>query len=307
MTTLAGHDPAPFAFGAMQFGGGADRAASAAMYDACRAAGLRHFDTAWTYTGGDSERILGALCAAERDEVFVATKVGYTGGASEANIRGQVDESRARLKMDVIDLLYMHRFDDDTPLEITVETLARLQSDGVIRHIGVSNYAAWQVMKAACIAARFDTRIDAIQPMYNLVKRQAEVELLPMCKSEAITPVCYSPLGGGLLTGKYAAGGSGRLTEDHRYAARYGQAPMHDAARGLVDIAREVGIDPATLAVAWVAAHDAQPVPILSARSAAQLAPSLDGMRFEMGADLYARLAGLMMAPPPATDRIEEA
>lgn len=307
MTTLAGHALAPFAFGTMQFGGTADHAASARMFEACRAAGIRHFDTAWIYTEGVSERILGRLIAKDRENLFIASKVGYAGGAGGDTIRRQFDESRNRLGSDVIDLLYIHRFDDETPLEATFEVLAALQQAGQVRFVGVSNYAAWQVMKAQHIAAALGTRVDAIQPMYNLVKRQAEVELLPMCASEGIAPVCYSPLGGGLLTGKYAAGGSGRLTEDDRYAARYGQAAMRQAADGLVALARELEVDPATLAVAWVARHPSHPVPILSARSVAQLTPSLAGMDYPMTAELRDRMSALMPAPPPATDRIEEA
>ena len=281
---------------------------TAAMFEACRAAGIAHFDTAHVYTDGSSETLLGEFARPERDALFIATKAGYKGGASRDNILKTFDESRWRLGMDSVDLLYMHRWDDDTPLAETFETLADLQQRRLIRHIGVSNYAAWQVMKAQAVAAEMGTRIDVIQPMYNLVKRQAEVEILPMCASEGILPVPYSPLGGGLLTGKYASGANGgRLTEDERYAARYGLPYMQEAADGLVALAQELGTDPATLAVAWVAHHAARPVPILSARNAAQLAPSLAGMDYSLDDDLYARLCALSPAPPPATDRLEEA
>ena len=306
MKTLSDDPVIPFAFGAMQFGARADERASAEMFEACRAAGINHFDTAHGYNGGASEEITGRLAAAERDKLFIATKVGYTGGAGRDNILSTFDTSRNRLGMDVVDLLYMHRFDDATPLNETLETLASLQEAGKIRYIGVSNYAAWQVMKAQAITAGLGTRIDVIQPMYNLVKRQAEVEILPMCASEGITAVPYSPLGGGLLTGKYASGGGGRLTEDHRYAARYGLPFMHEAAKGLTELGARIGADPATLAVAWVAAHPAKPHPILSARSAEQLRASLEGMRFPMDAALYAEITALSPTPPPATDRIEE-
>ncbi|KUF09808.1 aldo/keto reductase [Pseudoponticoccus marisrubri] len=306
ITTLSGATPAPFAFGAMQFGGRADAAQSRAMFDACRAAGITHFDTAYTYTGGASEQLLGEFAGPERDKLFIATKVNFPAGAGRDTILNSCDESRARLGMDVIDLLYMHRFDDDTPLEETFETLAALQQKGQIRYIGVSNYAAWQVMKAQAVAAGFGTRIDVIQPMYNLVKRQAEVEILPMCASEGILPVPYSPLGGGLLTGKYLRGESGRLHEDSRYTARYAPQSMHATAEGLVKLAEELGTDPATLAVAWVARHAAGPVPILSARTVEQLRPSLDGMGYAMDDALYARVSELSAAPPPATDRLEE-
>ncbi|MDP5362080.1 MAG: aldo/keto reductase [Paracoccaceae bacterium] len=294
-------------FGTMQFGGTADATESKAMFDAARAAGINHFDTAVGYTGGASEKILGALIKANRDDIYLATKVGYVGGGSRANITKHFDICRQQLQQDEVDLLYMHRFDDDTPLEETFSTLAELQSQGAIRHIGVSNYAAWQVMKAQAVAKSLGTRIDAIQPMYSLVKRQSEVEIFPMAVDQGITIIPYSPLGGGLLTGKYSKGETGRLTDDERYKARYDQRWMHEAAVGLAALGTELGVSPATLAVAWAASHPAKPLPIISARSAAQLVPSLAAADFEMSEALYARIAALSIAPPPATDRLEEA
>ena len=277
------------------------------MWEACREAGITHFDTAWVYTGGASEEITGKLAHAERESLIIATKAAYTGGAGDTNIRAQVDTSRERLGMDVLDILYLHRFDDDTPLEESFETLASLQSDGTIRYIGVSNFAAWQVMKAQSVAATLGTRIDIIQPMYSLVKRQAEVEILPMAQDQGLFVAPYSPLGGGLLTGKYAAGGSGRLTEDARYNARYAPEIMHEVAKGLSSIAQREGVSPATLAVAWAASHRSRPAPIISGRSAEQLAPSLAASGMTLNADLLAEITALSPAPAPATDRLEEA
>ena len=300
--------PNRFAFGAMQFGGTASAADAAELYAVCRAAGITHFDTAHAYTNGASERLLGDLVRPERAAVFVATKAGYVGGSSRQNILSTFDESRQRLQLDHVDLLYLHRFDDATPLEETFETLAKLQSDGLITHIGVSNFAAWQVMKAQAVAAKLGTSISHIQPMYNLVKRQAEVEILPMAQAEGLVPCTYSPLGGGLLTGKYSADAQteGRLATDHRYAARYGLPQMHKAAQDLAALAADLGVHPATLAVAWVLQHPAAPLPILSARNAAQLAPSLAAINYALDAETYAKLQALFPAPPPATDRIEE-
>jgi len=300
-------DTSPLAFGTMQFGGRAPEAESAAMYDAARAAGITHFDTACGYADGASETLLGRFAGPERERIFIATKVGFHGGAGRANITAQFDGSRRRLGMDRVDLLYVHRFDPDTPLEETFETLAGLQAAGQVGQIGVSNFAAWQVMKAQAVCAALGTRIDAIQPMYNLVKRQAEVEILPMAMDQGITVYPYSPLGGGLLSGKYAGGGTGRLTEDANYARRYAPAFMAQAAAELARIAAEAGVHPATLAVAWILTHPARPVPLVSARDTGQLAPSLAAAGFVMPEDLRARLAAIAPAPPPATDRLEEA
>jgi aryl-alcohol dehydrogenase-like predicted oxidoreductase len=306
LTTQSGARRAPAAYGTMQWGGTADLGAAQAMFDACLHAGIRHFDTAFVYTDGKSEEFLGDI-AGNRDDVFVATKVAYNQPATTANIRTSFDVSRKRLKRDCVDLLYMHRFDDTTPLEQTFEALAGLQSSGAIRFIGVSNYAAWQVMKAQSVAATFGTKIDVIQPMMNLVKRQVEAEILPMTRDQGIQVCAYSPLGGGLLTGKYGDGGDGRLATDARYAARYGPQWMHEAAQGLAQIAADLGVDAATLAVAWLRRHAPDVHPILSARSVAQLTPSLDGLTFDMDDDTYIAITALSPAPPPATDRIEEA
>ncbi|CTQ33511.1 aldo/keto reductase [Jannaschia rubra] len=310
MTTLTAIDGTPassLCFGCMQFGGTADETASRAMFDACRAAGVTFFDTAHVYTDGRSETMLGTFAEPERDGLVIATKANYARGAGRENILGSLDDSRKRLGTEVIDLLYLHRWDAETPLEESFEALARLRDQGTIRYVGVSNFAAWQVMKAQAVAATFGIRIDAIQPMYNLVKRQAEVEILLMARDQDIAVVPYSPLGGGLLSGKYARGGSGRLTRDDRYAARYAPDWMHDAARGLADLADEVGMHPATLAVAWVAANPAVTAPIVSARDTDQLGPSLAAADVALDDDLLARITALSPAPPPATDRLEEA
>ena len=307
ITSLNGTPLSPLTFGTMQFGGSADASESAAMFDAARAAGITHFDTAHVYTGGASETLLGQLARADRDSLIIATKAAYDGGSSRANIMAGFDISQQRLGMDVVDILYLHRFDDDTPLQETFDALATLKHAGRIRHIGVSNFAAWQIVKAQGIAAGFDVRIDIVQPMHSLVKRQSEVEIFPACVDLGLEIAPYSPLGGGLLTGKYATGGTGRLTEDARYAARYDVDWMRAAARGLSALATEMGVHPASLAVAWAMAHPARPRPIVSARSAAQLAPSLAALDVDMTAALYDRITALSVTPPPATDRIEEA
>ena len=294
-------------FGTMQFGGNADKTQSHAMYDAALAAGINHFDTAYVYTGGASETLLGQMVGDNRDNLVIATKAAYVGGSTRENILEHFDVSRDRLQLDMVDMLYLHRFDDETPLEETFEALAILQKDNKIRYIGVSNFAAWQVMKAQAVAEKLGTRIDVIQPMYNLVKRQAEVEIMPMCIDQGIGIVPYSPLGGGLLTGKYARGETGRLTEDDRYAARYGQSWMHDAAIAFSALADTLNVAPSTLAVAWAAHHPSRPNPIVSARNLEQLIPSLVAMNYDIDSKLYAKIAALTPTPAPATDRLEEA
>ena len=295
-----------FAFGAMQFGGKADQAQSRAMYDACRQAGISHFDTAWIYTEGASETLLGGMIGDERDQLLIATKFGAVGGAGLANMQVQFDASRQRLGMDMVDVFYLHGFDPDTDPRVTMEGMADLHRKGQIRYIGLSNFAAWQVMHWVRVAAEFDLSIDIIQPMYNLVKRQVEVEILPMSADQNIAVAAYSPLGGGLLTGKYNTAAQGRLREDNRYARRYDHEWMYDVARDLTALAKQHDTDPATLAVAWVAAHGTAPIPIISGRTTDQLRPSLAAMSYDLPHDLYDQISALSPTPPLATDRSEE-
>src|SRR5262245_8927759 len=199
-------------FGVMSFGGDADEATSAAMFGRCREAGINFFDCANVYAGGRSEQILGKLIADCRDEVVITSKFyGETGpdinarGGSRRHIRAAVEASLKRLNTDYIDVLFIHHFDDGTPLEETLRGFDDLVRAGKILYPAASNFAAWQVAKALGISARNGwARFECLQPMYNLTKRQAEVEILPMAQSEQLGVISYSPLGGGLLTGKYS-------------------------------------------------------------------------------------------------------
>ena len=296
-------------FGAMQFGAGASPKDSAAMYAACRDAGINFFDTAYVYTKGRSEEILGTLIATEREDIILVTKAGAEGGCSAKNIRTQLEVSLTRLNQDYTDIFFLHRFDDEVPLEQSFAELAALKEQGKFYHLGVSNFAAWQVMKAHGIANLHGyPAIEILQPMYNLVKRQAEVEILPMAVAEELAVISYSPLGGGLLTGKYRGGitAEGRFSWDQKYATRYGQDWMHQAANQLFEIAVELGTAPATLAVAWVVKNPAITAPIISACNIEQLAPSLAAAEIQLADSVYARLNALVPTPPPATDRLEE-
>ncbi|WP_319637408.1 aldo/keto reductase [Kangsaoukella pontilimi] len=306
LTTISGAPVSRFSFGTMQFGDKADETASAAMYSACREAGINFFDTAYGYTEGRSETITGNLVRAERDDVFVATKTGGSNDASPATIHAQFAESRRRLGLETVDLLYVHQIDPVTPLEETLGAFREYVESGTVRYVGLSNHAAWQIMKARGIAREMGFDIAVLQPMFNLVKRQAEVEILPMAASEGFAVCPYSPLGGGLLTGKYAEAGGGRLLDDPRYKARYAVDWMHQTAADLLALGRELNVDPATLAVAWVAHQKGVWGPIISARSVEQLRPSLAAIGFDMDDDLSGRISALSQKPAPANDRLEE-
>jgi aryl-alcohol dehydrogenase-like predicted oxidoreductase len=304
-------------FGAMTFGKEADEAASGELFRACREAGINFFDCADMYQAGRAEEILGRLIKDCRDGVVVTTKGFFpTGpdpnaqGASRYHLRNAVEASLRRLQTDRIDVYFIHRFDDRTPLEETLRVLDDLVRQGKILYPGVSNFAAWQVEKALGISARRGWAPPAvIQPMYNLLKRQAEAEILPMAEAEGLGVIPYSPMAGGLLSGKFGVGrrpASGRLTENKIYQTRYSEEANFEIADRLDAFARERGWSTAALALAWVAGHPAVTAPIFGARNVAQLRDALASLEIPLDASLRAEISALSPEPPPATDRSEE-
>jgi aryl-alcohol dehydrogenase-like predicted oxidoreductase len=303
--------------GTMSFGGTADKEESAHMYRSCREAGVNFFDCANVYNKGQAEEILGDLIRDERDELVITSKFTFrTGpgvngiGSSRRNAVKEVEKSLKRLKTDRIDLYFVHSFDPCTSPEETLRALDDLVRSGKVLYIGVSNWAAWQIMKALGLSERFGwNKIACIQPMYNLVKRQAEVEILPMAKAEKLGVISYSPLAGGLLTHKYKRDvkpTSGRFAETSKYLPRYNQQASYDSAEAFKVLAKSRGIDPATLGVAWVASNPAITAPIIGARSNSQLQASLAAADLSLDPEFYAEISGLFPEPPPATDRAEE-
>ena len=306
----------PLCFGTMAFGDKADEAASAAMYRACRERGINFFDTADVYSAGRSEEILGRLIREERDELIITSKVFgkmgsdvNAGGLSRRHIVRAVEDSLRRLGTDRIDFYFVHRFDPGPAIEETLRALDDLVRRGLILYPAVSNWSAWQIAKALGISAREGlARFELIQPMYSLVKRQAEVEILPLALSEELGVIGYSPLGAGLLTGRYSSGSGseeGRLVENRMYASRYRDPEYYRVAEKFVEYARSKGVHPATLAVAWAGSHPAVTAPIIGARDVEQLEPSLAALDFALSEEIRQEISQLSPAPPPATDRSE--
>jgi aryl-alcohol dehydrogenase-like predicted oxidoreductase len=303
-------------FGTMSFGGNADEETSKVMFHRCREIGINFFDTANVYSGGRSEEILGECIADCRDEIVLSTKVFYptgkdvnAGGLSRRHIMLAVENSLRRLKTDRIDFYFVHMFDENTPMEETLRALDDLQAQGKILYPAVSNWAAWQITKALGISAKEQlARFELIQPMYNLVKRQAEVEILPLAASEQLGVIAYSPLGAGLLTGKYGVNKrpeQGRLVEDKRYTDRYLDEMNYAVADRFTAYATELGMNPATLAVAWVMSHPAITAPIIGARNIKQLEDSLAAINLDMTPQWRDEISSLSVTPAPATDRGE--
>ncbi len=303
------------ALGTMTFGGDADLDASRAIYRRAREAGVNHVDTADVYNRGRTEEIVRELIASERDQIVLATKAYFPAGAGP-NDRGSsryhlvrsLEASLGRLGTDRVDLFYLHRFDERTDLEESLRAIDHLVARGLVLYPAVSNFAAWQVQKALGLSALHGlSKLVAIQPMYNLAKRTAEIELLPMAASERIAVFPYSPLGGGLLSGKYRASeqpSQVRIADWPIYKHRYGD--KIELAERFTALASEAGVHPATLAVAWVMSHPAVTAPILGARSVAQLEPALAAGSYRLDPELRARVSALVSDPPPATDRNEE-
>lgn len=304
-------------YGTMSFGGDADEAESKKMFAACRDKGINFFDCANAYSRGKAESILGKLMASERDDLIITTKCFNpmsddinSRGANRRNILSAVEASLKRLNTDRVEVLFMHRWDSVVPLEETLRALEKLVADGKVLYLGASNYSAWQVAKGLGISEKMGwPRFDVIQPMYSMVKRQAESEIFPQAMAENLGVMTYSPVGGGLLSGKYGPDkrpDQGRLMSNKEYTARYGEDWVFETAGKFTELAKSKGVHPVSLAVAWAAAHPAVTCPIIGARSLEQLQPSLESTEIEMTPELHAEIAALGRTPPPATDRLEE-
>jgi aryl-alcohol dehydrogenase-like predicted oxidoreductase len=303
-------------FGTMSFGSDADEATSAAMFARCLDAGINFFDTANSYTGGRAEEILGQLMRGKRDEIVLTTKVASamgpgpnSRGLARRHIMQQIEASLRRLQTDRIDLYFVHHFDPKTPMEETLRALDDLVHQGKILYPGVSNWAAWQIAKSLGLSALHSwARFECIQPMYSLVKRQVEVEILPLAQAERIGVIPYSPLGGGLLTGKYVntKPDQGRFLTNAMYQRRYADEMYGEIAARFSAYAHESGVHPATLAVAWVMAHPAITAPIVGARNVQQLEASLAAAEYTLDTEQHAAISALSYQPPLATDRSDE-
>jgi len=305
-------------FGTMTFGGGGcDFDTAQAIFRRCRDIGINFFDCANGYVKGESEKILGRLMKPERDRLIITTKLGMGSGIdasgpgySRAHIMYHVEQSLRRLDTDYIDIYFLHRFHEQPPLDDVMRAMDDLVRQGKVRYPGASNFAAWQVAKANGIAkANGVSPFRCIQPMYSLLKRQAEVELLPMAQSEGIGVINYSPLAGGILTGKYGKKNlqvDGRLKESEPYRKRYANEDNYEVAQSLGDIAQQLGCHVVSLAIAWVAAHPGITAPIIGARNLDQLEPSLKSLDIDMTAELYEQVSSLTPTPAIATDREEE-
>lgn len=298
--------------GTMTFGVQCDEATSFAILDAAAAAGVDFIDTADVYPArgipGESEEHVGRWLRGRRDGFVVATKCGgpagpidAAGGCSRTHIERSVEGSLRRLGTDRIDLYQLHRFDRHTPVEETLEALDSLVRAGKVRHIGCSNWTADALVAALGTSERAGwARFCSVQPRYNLLHRVPEQALLPVCIEHDVGVIPYNPLAGGLLTGKHRSAGTPaagtRFGLSPVYRDLYWQPTEFATVAAVETVAAGVGIEPATLAVAWLLARPGVTSAIIGASRPEQLAATLAGATLTLDASVLAALDGASAA-----------
>jgi aryl-alcohol dehydrogenase-like predicted oxidoreductase len=304
--------------GAMTFGRESSEEESRQMLDRFLAAGGNFIDTADVYSRGGSEAVLGRwLKTQSRDDLVIATKVRFPMGEgpnevglSRKHILAGVDASLRRLGTDYIDLYQVHCWDNATPLEETLSTLDMLVQSGKVRYIGASNFAAWHLQKAIDVSSfRGWEPFVALQALYNLLDRDLELDLLPVCQNEGVGVICWSPLRGGWLTGKYRRGMTEPPTGTRIEAAEAGgwseRWSLYNTERtwGILDalaaVAAEVGKTPAQAALNWLLARPGVVAPIIGARTLAQLEDNLGATGWSLDPVQTARLDAVSAPPAP--------
>jgi aryl-alcohol dehydrogenase-like predicted oxidoreductase len=295
--------------GAMTFGRETSEADSHAMLDRFVEAGGNFIDTANVYTRGVSEEIVGRwLKGKRRDDFVIATKVRFPMGEgpndlglSRKHILAAVDASLRRLGTDYLDLYQVHCWDPGTPLHETLGTLDQLVRSGKVRYVGASNYAGWQLQKAIDLSRRMKwEQLVCLQPLYNLLDRSTEWELIPVCRNEGLGVIPWSPLRGGWLSGKYrrgmAAPPAGTRIEQAQKAGwsesweTYANERTWAIVDALTEIGGELGKTPAQVALNWVTNRPGVTAPILGARTMAHLEDNLGAVGWSLSPEQAARL-----------------
>lgn len=253
----------PVSLGTMTFGAQADEAASRSMLDLCLERGINFIDTANAYNAGKTEEILGRLLAGRRERVVLASKVfnkmgdgSDDQGLSRRAIFKAIDESLRRLRTDYLDLYYFHQPDYAVPIEESLAAMDELVRAGKVRLVGASNYASWQVCHMLWLAQKNGWQaLTVVQPMYNVLARGIEQELLPCCRQFGLAVVPYNPLAGGLLTGKHsphAPVAGSRFERMPAYKDRYWHPANFAAVQQLTELARQSGRSLPQLALSWL-------------------------------------------------------
>ncbi len=275
-------------------------------------AGINFFDTANVYSLGVSEEITGRLLAryAERDQIVLATKVcGRMGdgpnraGLSRKHVFDECHASLRRLATDYIDLYQIHRFDPRTPIEETLEALHDLVKAGFVRYVGASSMAAWQFAKLLGVSERRGwAKFVSMQDHYNLIDREGEREMMPLCRSEGIGLIPWSPLARGYLTRRPAERAATTRGQNESIAEQLYDVPWRDAVVDAVcDVADERGVPPAQVALAWVLTRPGVSAPIVGATKTRHLSDALAALELRLSAEEVARLESPNSGRPPAS------
>ena len=273
--------------------------------DACLDAGVNLIDTADVYSQGVSEEIVGEALDGRRDDVLLATKARMPmgegpndAGLSRHHLIRACEASLRRLRTDHIDLYQVHEWDGQTPLEETLEALDHLVRSGKVRYVGCSNYSGWQLMKALGVSERRGlSHYVSQQIYYSLQSRDAEYELVPIALDQGVGILVWSPLAGGLLSGKYRRGQAG--PEGARHLTDWNEPPVHDPEQvydvvdALVDIAEEHGVSAAQVALAWVLGRPGVSSLVIGARTDEQLADNLAAAELVLDEEERGRLDAL--------------
>jgi aryl-alcohol dehydrogenase (NADP+) len=265
--------------------------------------GINFFDTADMYSLGRSEEILGAALKdfAPRDTVVIATKVfnrmsddPNDRGLSRKHIMASIDRSLARLGTDYVDLYQIHRWDFETPIEETLDALHDVVKAGKARYIGASSMMAWQFAKALYLADRHGwTRFVSMQNHYNLVYREEEREMLPLCREEGIGVIPWSPLARGFLAGNRRRGEKTATTRERTDAYAHGlyyEESDYAVADRTVEVARDKGVSPAQIALAWILAQPGVTAPIVGASKMEHLEQAVKALDVRLSPDDRKRL-----------------
>ena len=293
--------------GTMTFGLQCDEEASRAILDAALDAGITFIDTANVYPGGGgpervgaTEEIIGRWLTGRRDEIVLATKghnpMGpqpWARGSSRKHLLAALEASLRRLRTGHVDLYQLHRPDPGTPIDETLGALDDMVRSGKVRYVGCSNFLAYQVARALGRSEALGTvRFDSVQPRYNLLFRQNERELFPLCAEEGLAVLPYNPVAGGLLSGKHAPGAPAAGTRfalegaGRSYRDRYWTDEAFAVVDKLTALAQEAAVPPGQLAIAWVLANPVVTAPIIGATSPGQLGNAVRAVEEPLDADV---------------------
>ena len=291
-----------------------DEAESLPFFKRALEAGINFFDTADVYSQGESERVTGKALKeyAKRHEVVLATKVNGPMGAdpnnrglSRKHILDGIDRSLTRLGVDYVDLYQIHRFDYETPIEETLEALDDVVRAGKARYIGASSMYAWQFMKMLDASrAHGWARFVSMQPQYNLVYREEEREMLPLCRDQGIGVIPWSPLARGFLAGGRGAPGEGateRARTDEFAPRLYYREPDHEVVAAVTDVARARGVSNMQVALAWVLKNPTITSPIIGTSKPHHLDDAIAGLSLKLTDDEVKALEGPYQ-PKPVLD-----